>query len=64
MIEEITDNGLQIFEPDIDSITVVSILCELETLVPFSLPENMIKYGGYSGVDECIKDLTEKIQIK
>jgi acyl carrier protein len=64
MIEEITTDGLQIFEPDIDSLTAVSMLCELETLVPFSLPENLIKYGGYPNVNECIKDLTAKMKLR
>jgi acyl carrier protein len=64
MIEEITTDGLQILEPDIDSITAVSVLCELETLVPFTLPENIIKYGGYQNIDECIKDLTAKLRLR
>jgi acyl carrier protein len=64
MIEEITTDGLQIFEPDIDSITAVTVLCELETLVPFHLPENIIKYGGYQNIDECIEDIIAKLQLR
>lgn len=48
--------------PKIDSKRTTSLLVELEPLVGFKLPCALIKRGGYSNVDELLKNLPPKIR--
>src|SRR5438309_11122502 len=41
-------------QPVIDSLVVVEVLLELETQVPFELPDSLVRAGGYDSVDEEI----------
>jgi acyl carrier protein len=49
-------------QPVIDSLFVVEILLELETKVPFELPDNLVRAGGYNSVDEVVQDLMPKLE--
>lgn len=49
-------------QPVIDSLVVVEVLLELETQVPFELPESLVRAGGYDSVDEVVQHLLPKIQ--
>jgi hypothetical protein len=49
-------------QPAIDSLVVVEVLLELETQVPFDLPESLVRAGGYDSVDEVIQHLMPKLQ--
>ncbi|WP_198650701.1 hypothetical protein [Agrobacterium pusense] len=46
----------------IDSLVVVSILCNVEPTLGFLLPDKVVKSGGYSSVDEAIQQLLPKIE--
>ena len=49
-------------EPVIDSLVVVSVLCEVETIFPFDLPESLVEEGGYDTVDDVIEDIMPKLE--
>jgi hypothetical protein len=49
-------------QPVIDSLVVVEVLLELETHVPFELPESLVQAGGYDSVDEVVQNLMPKLQ--
>jgi hypothetical protein len=49
-------------QPAIDSLVVVEILLELETQVPFELPESLVQAGGYDSVEEVVQHLMPKLQ--
>ena len=51
-------------QPDIDSLVVVEVLLELETQVPFELPESLVQAGGYDSVDEVVQHLMPKLQLR
>lgn len=49
-------------QPVIDSLVVVEVLLELETQVPFDLPDSLVRAGGYDSVDEVVQHLMPKLQ--
>ena len=49
-------------ELDIDSIVVVSILCSVEPIIGFELPEHVVKAGGYKSVESAVKHMVPRIQ--
>lgn len=49
-------------QPVIDSLVVVEVLLELETQVPFELPDSLVRAGGYDSVDEVVQHLMPKLQ--
>ena len=49
-------------QPVIDSLVVVEVLLELETQVPFELPESLVQAGGYDSVDEVVQHLMPKLR--
>lgn len=51
-------------QPNIDSLVVVEVLLELETQVPFELPESLVQAGGYDSVDEVVQHLMPKLQLR
>ena len=55
--EDIAKTGFQI-----DSLVVVSLLCAVEAIVGFELPESVVRAGGYGSVDSAIKHLLPSIE--
>jgi hypothetical protein len=49
-------------QPVIDSLVVVEVLLELETNVPFDLPESLVRAGGYDSVDEVVQHLIPQVE--
>jgi hypothetical protein len=49
-------------QPVIDSLVVVGVLCEVETRVPFELPDSLVRAGGYNSIEEAIGHLMPQIQ--
>ena len=47
-------------QPTVDSLVIVELLLELETKVPFELPESLVQAGGYDSVDEVVQNLMPK----
>ena len=46
----------------IDSLVVVSILCAVEPIVGFKLPDSVVRAGGYPSVDSAINHLLPRIE--
>jgi GrpB-like predicted nucleotidyltransferase (UPF0157 family) len=49
-------------QPVIDSLVVVDVLVELESLVPFELPDSLVCGGGYDSVDAVVHHLLPQLQ--
>ena len=49
-------------QPVIDSLVVVEVLLELETKVPFELPESLVRAGGYESVEEVVLHLMPQLR--
>ncbi len=46
----------------VDSLVVVSILCAVEPIVGFELPESVVRAGGYVSVDSALEHLLPRIE--
>lgn len=46
----------------VDSLVVVSILCAVEPIVGFELPESVVRTGGYSSVDSALGQLLPRLE--
>jgi len=46
----------------IDSLVVVSILCAIEPIVGFELPESVVRSGGYVSVESALSNLLPQIE--
>jgi len=47
---------------EIDSLVVVSILCAVESIIGFELPEAVVRAGGYTSVESALKYLLPRIE--
>ena len=45
------------WEPEIDSLVVVEVICAIEEMLGITLPATFAPKGGYLSVDECVNDL-------
>jgi hypothetical protein len=48
----------------IDSLIAVSILCVIEPIVGFELPESLVRAGGYDSVDSALGQLLPRIKAQ
>lgn len=46
----------------IDSLSVVSILCAVEPIVGMELPDQVVRSGGYRSVDQAVSQLVREIE--
>lgn len=46
----------------VDSLVVVSILCAIEPIVGFELPESVVRAGGYSSVETALGHLLPRLE--
>lgn len=46
----------------VDSLVVVSILCAVEPIVGFELPESVVQAGGYTSVDSALGQLLPRLE--
>jgi len=46
----------------VDSLVVVSILCSVEPIVGFELPESVVRTGGYASVESALGHLLPRIE--
>jgi hypothetical protein len=47
---------------EIDSLVVVSILCAVEPILGFDLPESLVRAGGYASVHGALEHLLPRIE--
>lgn len=48
----------------VDSLVVVSILCKVEPIVGFELPDSVVRAGGYASVDNALAHLLPRIEAQ
>ncbi len=48
----------------VDSLVVVSILCTVEPLLGFELPDSVVQTGGYSSIDQALAQLLPRIEAQ
>ena len=46
----------------VDSLVVVGILCAIEPVLEFELPESVVRTGGYRSLDQAIGHLMPRIE--
>ena len=46
----------------VDSLVTVSILCAVEPIVGFELPESVVRTGGYTSVEAAVAHLVPRIE--
>lgn len=46
----------------VDSLVVVSILCAVEPVIGFELPQNVVRAGGYTSVEGAIEHLLPRLE--
>jgi acyl carrier protein len=46
----------------LDSLNVVSLLCELEEIVKFELKDSLVRAGGYTSVNQAMDHLMPRIE--
>ena len=46
----------------LDSLDVVSLLCEIEPIVGFELKDSLVRAGGYSSVSQAMEHLMPRIE--
>ena len=47
---------------EIDSLTVVELLCAVHGILPFQVGENVVRAGGYLSIDDAVKHVVERIE--
>jgi len=50
------------FQHEIDSLVVIEILCAIEEVVGFEIPDSIVCAGGYGMPDQLVTDLMPKIE--
>ncbi len=48
------------WEPEIDSLVAVEIMCAVEELLNVELPATFAPKGGYASTEACVKDLVSQ----
>lgn len=48
----------------VDSLVVVSILCTVEPIVGFELPDSVVRTGGYGSVESALSQLLPRIEAQ
>ncbi|MFG1307267.1 hypothetical protein V5F34_24395 [Xanthobacter autotrophicus] len=59
-----TETGIGKTPFQVDSLVVVSILCTIEPIVGFELPDSVVRAGGYTSVDSALQHLVPRIEAQ
>ena len=51
-------------QPVIDSLVVVEILLEIEPMVPFELPDSLVRPGGYNSITGVVQHLIPQLETQ
>ena len=51
-------------QPAISSIEAVPALLQVEALLGFELPKNVLPHGGYDSCEQFVRDLTSRLEIE
>jgi acyl carrier protein len=50
------------WEPEIDSLVVVEVICAIEELLGIEIPPTFSPGGGYDSAESCINDLMSQVK--
>jgi len=60
----IADNEVVLLAVEIDSLTVVELLSNLDDILPFKVTESGVKVGGYGSIETAVKQVVSLIEAK
>jgi hypothetical protein len=60
----IADDALVLLAVEIDSLTVVELLSNLDDILPFNVTESVVKAGGYGSIEAAVKHVVSRIETK
>jgi hypothetical protein len=58
----IADDELVLLAVEIDSLTVVELLSNLDDILPFIVTESVVKVGGYGSIEAAVKHVDSRIE--
>jgi hypothetical protein len=56
------DEDLVVASMEIDSLTLVEILCVLDDILPFEVGESAVQAGGYGSIREAVDDVVKRVE--
>ena len=60
----IADDEVVILTVEIDSLTVVELLSNLDDILPFKVTESVVKAGGYGSIEAAVKHVVSRVESK
>jgi len=60
----IADDEVVLLAVEIDSLTVVELLSNLDDILPFKVTESVVKAGGYGSIEAAVKHVVSRIEIR
>jgi hypothetical protein len=58
------DEEVVILAVEIDSLTVVELLSNLDDILPFKVTESVVKAGGYGSIEGAVTHVVSRIETK
>jgi len=62
MVVPKNDGSLVAANVEIDSLSVIEILCVLDEILPFEVGESVVRAGGYGSIQEAVDDVTASVE--
>lgn len=47
---------------EVDSLSVVTILCSVDDIVGFEVPQKVVRAGGYASIEEAVNHVVPRIE--
>jgi hypothetical protein len=60
----IADDEVVILAIEIDSLTVVELLSNLDDILPFKVTESVVKAGGYGSIEAAVKHVVIRVETR
>jgi hypothetical protein len=60
----VADDEVVILVVEIDSLTVVELLSNLDDILPFKVTESVVKAGGYVSIEAAVKHVVSRVETK
>lgn len=60
----IADDEVVLLTIEINSLTVVELLSNLDDILPFKVTESVVKAGGYGSIEAAVKHVVSRIETK
>ena len=58
------DYEVVVLAVEIDSLTVVELLSNLDDILPFKVTESVVKAGGYGSIEAAVKHVVSRIETR